>query len=142
MNLKQIDNDYFVSEQITVEDIDAIKATGINSIICNRPDGEVTEQPLQSDIEEKAVSLGMKYRFIPVASANAIPDEDVKIFKQAFTELPKPVLAYCRSGTRSTTIWSFANAEEMDADEILAKASAGGYDISPHLERINNGGKL
>jgi len=141
MSIKKIDSNYYVSEQITVDQLEQIKAEGIRSIICNRPDGEGSDQPTHAEIESKAKELGLEFRFIPI-DKGMIRDEQVNEFKQAFDELPRPILGYCRSGMRSTSLWSLANATKLTLPQIIEKASAAGYDITPLSKRILNGGKV
>jgi sulfide:quinone oxidoreductase len=51
------------------------------------------------------------------------------------------VLAYCRTGTRSATLWSLARAPGHAAADILAATKAAGYDMGGVVRRIANGGK-
>jgi len=141
MAIKQIDSKYYVSEQIQVTDLDDIKAQGIRSVICNRPDGEAEDQPTHVEIETKAKSLGLEFRYIPI-DRGMINEEQVQAFNSTFTELPHPVLGFCRSGMRSTSLWALANAQNMELDDIMTKASAAGYDMTPMSERIKNHGKV
>ncbi len=135
MSIMKINDDYFVSGQITADDLNDIKSNGINSIICNRPDGEVEDQPGYAVIEAKAKELGLEFRYIPVIKG-PIEDEQVAQYKSAFAELPHPVLGYCRSGMRSTSLWALANTSQLELQEIIDTAAAAGYDISALSERI------
>lgn len=126
-----------VSPQIEAEDLETIKAMGFRSIINNRPDDESGQQPANAIIEEKAQALGLGYRFVPVVSGN-FEDGDIAKFRDALDALEGPVLAFCRSGTRSTVMWALANAGHMPADEIIEAAGKAGFDLSglkPRLER-------
>lgn len=104
MDIRQIDNDYSVSGQITVEDLDQIKALGFKSIVCNRPDEEEPGQPHFSDIAAKAEELGLTIRHIPVGRMGLTPD-GVSEMVDALEDFQKPMLGYCRSGARSTAIY-------------------------------------
>lgn len=134
--MKQIDSNYFVSEQITVDDLQNINAQGIKSIICNRPDNEAEDQTNYSDIEEAANKLGMEICFIPV-DRNGINNDHIHFFNEAFKKMQHPILAYCRSGMRSTTIWALSNPDKQDPVEIINKANNAGYDISSFRDRIS-----
>jgi len=81
-------------------DIGALKAKGFRAIICNRPDHKDPGQP-------DFAAAGLEARHIPVRS-DAISPADVAAFGRAIDELPGPVLGYCRSGKRSTAMWSKA----------------------------------
>lgn len=105
MEVKQITPDFAVSAQIAQEDILALKATGFRAIICNRPDQEDMGQPDFRDIADAAREAGLEARHVPVVSGMITP-EDVASFEAALSDLPKPVLAYCRSGARAANLWS------------------------------------
>lgn len=129
-----------VSPQITPEDIQSIKDQGFRSIICNRPDGEGADQPSFDELSAIAKKLGLETRYIPIASGK-VSDEDAHIFDEALSELPGPTLAYCRSGTRSATLWSLAKAETLSVADIMAATKSAGYDMGGVVRRIVNGGK-
>ena len=107
MELKKITEKVIVSPQITAADMDDIKAAGIRAIICNRPDGEGADQPTFEELTQTAAKLGLDMRHIPV-SGGMVHDADVGKFSAQFAALPKPMLAFCRTGTRSATLWSLA----------------------------------
>ena len=140
MDLKQLTPRITVSPQITPADIAALKARGVRSIICNRPDGEGADQPTFDEIEAAAKEAGIEARYVPVR-AGMVTDADVDAFGAALEELPHPLHAYCRSGTRSVTLWSFHQARTRPMPEILAAAKAAGYDMNGVARRIANGGK-
>jgi len=118
-----------VSPQISVDDIDAIKAAGFKSIICNRPDGEVADQPTFREIEAKAKSLGIPCIYQPVVSGKVTSEEAIK-FAQNLDNLEGPVFAYCRSGTRCITLWAMLAVKTLSINEILARCKKAGYDLS------------
>lgn len=104
MEFRQITEDYFVSPQIAIEHVAQIKEAGFKSIIANRPDSEDGAVP-HDEIAAAAAEAGLEFRYIPVISGH-ITDENVADQKAALAELPKPVLAYCRSGTRCTNLYA------------------------------------
>ncbi len=93
-----------VSPQITPDDVVQAHSLGFQSIICNRPDGEEPGQPTFEDIEAAATKIGISARYIPISPAG-ISEADAAAFRAALDDLPTPILAYCRSGTRSATVW-------------------------------------
>jgi sulfide:quinone oxidoreductase len=107
MSITRITPDYSASPQIDAEDMAEIAALGFRSIICNRPDGEDAGQPPAADIRAAAERHGLAFAFVPVVSGQ-IDEGDVADFRAAVAELPAPVLAYCRSGTRSRNLWLLA----------------------------------
>ena len=140
MDLKKITDKVSVSPQITAKDMEAIKAAGFRAIICNRPDGEGADQPSFEEIETAARNAGIEARYVPVTSG-MVKDEDVSAFSAALKDLQRPVLAYCRTGTRSATLWSFHESKKRPMSEILAATKAAGYDMNGVARRIANGGK-
>ncbi|MAJ64854.1 MAG: TIGR01244 family phosphatase [Alphaproteobacteria bacterium] len=140
MELKKISGNLTVSPQISVSDIAALKAGGFRSIICNRPDGEGADQPTFDEIEAAAKAAGIETRYIPIKSG-MVRDEDAEDFGKALDELPAPTLAYCRSGTRSATLWSLSQARKLPIAHILAVTKGAGYDMNGVARRIANGGK-
>ncbi|MCA0930375.1 bifunctional protein tyrosine phosphatase family protein/NAD(P)/FAD-dependent oxidoreductase [Ruegeria profundi] len=140
MELRKISPKFTVSPQISVEDIPAIAAEGFQAIICNRPDGEGADQPSFEEIEAAAKAAGLQARYVPVQSG-MVRDEDVEAFGDALADLQRPLLAYCRTGTRSATLWSFHEAKKRPMSEILSATKAAGYDMNGVARRIANGGK-
>lgn len=141
MQAKAISNSLSVSEQVRSADIAAIAAAGFRSIICNRPDGEGADQPSFAEIAAAAKERGIEAAYLPVVSGK-VSDEDAQAFGRLIETLPKPVFAFCRTGTRSATLWSLSEgARGRPLAEILAAAKAAGYDMSCVVRRIANGGR-
>lgn len=103
----KLTDDIWVTGQIGAHDVAGLAAQGFKSIVCNRPDGEGADQPPFIDVERAAASAGLMARFVPV-EAGKVTASDVSAFAAACEELPKPILAYCRSGARSTALWRLA----------------------------------
>jgi len=140
MEIRKIGDDLSVSPQIAPGDVAAIRAAGFRAIICNRPDGEGADQPGFDEIEATAKAAGLEARYQPITSG-MVRDADAEAFGQALRELPGPVFAYCRTGTRSATLWSLSQARHRPVPEILAATRAAGYDMAGVARRIVNGGK-
>ena len=140
MDLRKITPQFTASPQISIEDIAVIAANGYRAILCNRPDGEAPDQPSFEEIEAAAKAVGLEARYVPIQSG-MVKDDDVHAFGVALQDLPKPVLAYCRTGTRSVTLWSFFEAPTRPMAEILSATATAGYDMKGVARRIANGGK-
>ncbi|SFR32343.1 bifunctional protein tyrosine phosphatase family protein/NAD(P)/FAD-dependent oxidoreductase [Litoreibacter janthinus] len=140
MDPKTLTASVSVCPQITPDDIQAVKDQGFRSIICNRPDGEGADQPSFDEIAAAAKKLGLEARYLPIVSGK-VSDEDALDFGNALNELPGPTLAYCRTGTRSATLWSLAKAKSLSVADIMAATKAAGYDMGGVVRRIVNGGK-
>lgn len=130
MNLRKLDDLAFVAGQISAADVAEAAAEGVALIVNNRPDGEEAGQPAAADIEAAARAAGIDYRFIPVIAG--ISGQQIGTMAEALKDAKGPVLAFCRSGTRSTFLWALARARLGDDPEELAdKAAAAGYDLAP-----------
>ncbi|WP_339861849.1 TIGR01244 family sulfur transferase [Thalassospira alkalitolerans] len=140
MEPRKISEALSVSPQIAIADVAEIKRLGFRSVICNRPDGEGADQPSFDEIKAEAEAAGLATRYIPIV-AGKVRDEDAADFGRALDELPKPVFGYCRTGTRSATLWSLSQASILDTSEILRATKSAGYDMAGVVRRIVNGGK-
>lgn len=140
MEIKTISNGFSVSPQIVADDVKEIAKRGFRSIVCNRPDGEGADQPTFEEISNAAKEARLEVRYQPIVSGK-VSDDDARDFGRLYDELPKPVFAYCRTGTRSTTLWSLSQAAHLDTSEILRATKAAGYDMGGVVRRIVNGGK-
>lgn len=128
MDLRKISDTFSVTSQITPGDVPAIAAAGFGTIMCNRPDGEEAWQTDSAEIEAAAREAGLAFSAVPIISGTLRPS-DVDDFRAAISELPGPVLAYCRSGTRCTMLWSVSQIGQMPDAQIVAAAADAGYDM-------------
>lgn len=131
MELKRINDDVSVAPQISPDDMPALKAAGFATVINNRPDGEAFDQPSSAVMKAAAEAAGLSYHYIPLGRDGVSP-QLVEQTTAALEGSDGPVLAFCRSGTRSTTLWALSQAGKMPAQEIVAQAAHAGYDMS-HL---------
>ena len=138
--MKAINSQISVAPQVKPEDMADFAQQGFRSVICNRPDGEGADQPSFEEIEAAAGKLGMEARYLPIV-AGKVGDTDAEEFGRLMESLPKPILAYCRTGTRSATLWSLSQAEKLPLSDILSKTKAAGYDMAGVVRRIANGGR-
>ena len=138
MDIRRITEDYAVSPQITLADIAEIKAAGFRSIMCNRPDGEDYGQPEFDAVAEAARAEGLEVRCVPIVSGMVTP-QAAQDFAAALEDMPKPMLAYCRSGTRCTMLWSIASYGRLSGDEIVSAARDAGYDMSGLVRQLDRG---
>src|ERR1700690_996502 len=129
MDIRKITDELSVAPQIRADEVSAISAAGFRAIICNRPDGETSDQPCCEDIEAAVKASGLAWRAQPVCSGGVSLD-DATAFAALMAELPKPVLAYCRTGTRCATLWCLSQAGQRPLPEILGCAQSAGYDMT------------
>lgn len=135
MDLRKIDDQITVAPQITVDDVAEIARQGFKTLVANRPDQEEPGQPAMAELEAAAREHGLKWVYMPVESGN-ITDQDVDQFAPMIQQADKPVLAFCRSGTRCTVLWALSSARDTSAEEIFTKARNAGYDIRGLAPRL------
>lgn len=135
MQLKQLNAEFLVSEQITAQDMTAIAAQGVKTIICNRPDGEGADQPNIIEIQQAAIQHGISVEYLPVTSGQ-VTDEQAKVFKTIYQNAEKPLLAFCRTGTRSITLWALSQGREQNLEQTLLTAKTLGYDLQGIVPRV------
>ena len=116
--------------QPEVDDIGELADRGYRSIIGNRPEDEAPDQPKWKDLKAAALARGMEAVHIPVV-ASRIGEADIRAFSEALERLPKPIAAFCRTGTRSTLLWALANEASLTAEERIKIAAKEGYDLDP-----------
>ena len=103
--LRQIADDVFVAPQLDAAAMAEVARLGFKSVVNNRPDFEHgPDQPASAQVEAAAIAAGLQYRHLPVAGGYQSPDE-VAAFRDLLAELPHPLLAFCRSGARSTRLY-------------------------------------
>ena len=131
MTFTPLTDSVFVSQQISVHDVRAAHELGVTLIINNRPEGEADDQVAGNVIEAAARAAGMNYVAIPVTHTG-FSQPQVDAMEQALDSALGSVLAYCRSGTRSTLLWALAESKSgADPDELTEIAAEAGYDVSP-----------
>lgn len=126
---RRVTDDFWVSPQISTDDVAAAKAQGFTVIVNNRPDGESADQPAGRDIEAAARAAGLDYLYAPVAGR---PTAEAVVGLAGAADGRK-TLAFCRSGTRSIVTWALGQASRRSREETVRLAAEAGYDISAML---------
>ena len=131
MIIRQLDEQTFVDGQIGPEDLAEVKALGVTMVINNRPDGEDAGQPTSAEIEEAARAAGLDYRHVPIA--RGMGPSDVEAMREAIHATGEgKMLAFCRSGNRSTLAWAIARNEDgTPRDELRRCAEGAGFSLDP-----------
>ena len=128
-DFRRVTDTLSVSPQITPDDVALAKAQGFTAIINNRPDGEAEGQPISAEIEAAARAIGLGYTHIPVRGGPT--PEQVEQNRAALEAAGGPVLAFCRTGTRSIVTWSVGEAQAgRDRGELVRLGADAGYDLS------------
>lgn len=129
---RKLTDSVFASPQITVEEIGQAAAQGFALVINNRPEGEDPTQASGDEIERAARDAGLDYVAIPVTHAGFSQPQVAAMAKALEGASGGKVLAYCRSGTRSTLLWALARASQGESfDALQPAAAAAGYDLTP-----------
>ncbi|MEM6649268.1 MAG: TIGR01244 family sulfur transferase [Pseudomonadota bacterium] len=126
---------YYVADQLSPIDIKQAKSEGFDMILCNRPDGEVEGQPTMAQMQAASLAENLKFETIPIGqdgiSAGALTEG------RALVATGDKILAYCRTGTRSTILHALISvAEGEDIDTVISNALEAGYDLAPFRARL------
>ncbi len=139
MDLKKINDALSVAAQIQLHEVSLVAQAGFKSVICNRPDGESPDQPSHQEIQAACAAHGMAFRFLPADTGKVLDGHGTE-FGELLRTLPGPVLAYCRTGTRSTTMWALSQANVLSPTDIIDRAAKAGFDMRGLIRRLLNGG--
>lgn len=130
--MKELPGHVFVSGQLMPAQIQALAEQGVKSVINNRPDQEAPLQPLSEEMEVAAKTASLDYFHIPM-SAGLTPDL-IEASIKTFESTPRPIVAFCASGRRSTVLWAFAHVDQLGIDAVMQAINDAGY----QLEQIRN----
>lgn len=126
--IRRVDDSFWVAPQIGVDDIASLPALGVRVIVNNRPDDEEPGQIPGAALEAAALAAGLIYVAAPVSGGPS--QAAVEAMSEALAQ--GPVLAFCRSGTRSMLVWSLSQLTSgaRSRDDVLALARNAGFDLS------------
>ena len=132
-DIRQVTDDFAVAPQLDPRDMADVAAQGFKLVINNRPDGEAPGQPTSLEMQKSVEAAGMAYRHIPVVGSPQ--PSQVEAVRVAVAEADGPVLAFCRSGTRSIVTWSLGETLSggHSRGELVSLGRAAGYDLAPVL---------
>ena len=134
-DFRRVTDQLSVAPQIGLDDLATAAGQGFKLVINNRPDGEEPGQPTGAEVEAAARAAGLDYVHIPVRGGPT-PDQ-VEANYRAVEAAEGPVLAFCRSGTRSIVTWSLGQfqADERSREELIELGAQAGYDLSGAFPR-------
>lgn len=136
MDIRTLTPELSVAPQISPDDVAQLAAAGFRSIVCNRPDNEEEGQIAFADIARVANAHGLQAAHLPVISGQ-VQDDQAMQMAGALAELPTPVLAFCRTGTRSTMLWALSQAGRQPTEHILTTAKTANYDLEAMRNRLD-----
>lgn len=108
--IREIGKDLWTAPQLQEGDFAQIAARGFRTVINMRPDGEEPGQPQEKDLQRAAAAAGLRYEFLPVVGGQ-FTEQNIVDFARDVKELPKPILTFCRTGTRCTNLWHLVQAQ-------------------------------
>ena len=120
VRIQQLTPAFAVAGQLEAADFAALAAQGFKSIIANRPDGEGWGQPSASDCEQLATAAGLKFVHLPLRMPDVLEPETATATREAIAALPAPILAFCKSGTRSAIAWAAAAVATEPVETVIA----------------------
>lgn len=126
LQIKPVSSQFSVSPQIVVDDLSVIAKLGYKSVINNRPDGEEYDQATNDKLKEKCFELGIEYKYLPVISGE-ITAQNFQDMNKNISVMTKPILAFCRSGTRSCLLWLGSDQDSTTLAARNKKAGDQGY---------------
>lgn len=135
MPIRRLTAHVSVSPQVRPGDLAGLACAGFRGVVNNRPDGEADDQPSDADLAAAAACEGLAYRHVPVVSGQ-YDARAIDAMARALAELPGPVLAFCRTGTRSTALWALQAARRTEANRLVAIAAEAGYDLAALAPRL------
>lgn len=128
MKIVKLTDSLGVCAQITPDDVPGIAAAGYKVLINNRPDGEESAQPSGAAIADAARAAGLEYHYMPV-TAQSFPGPDFDAMTDLLDDPTRPVLAYCRSGTRCANLW-VASRDAVDREQAIFEAKRLGFELA------------
>jgi sulfide:quinone oxidoreductase len=134
--IAQLEPDVFVAWQLIESDFADLAARGFRSMVNNRPDGETPDQLPNAQAEAAAQRHGLHFRFQPVDGVTVTDEDVVDAFARSMAELPRPILFYCRTGTRCAMIWTQVSVGRLGVDKVLETTARAGYDLEDLRENL------
>ena len=107
MPIRKLTDSLYIAPQLTEADVQEAVRLGIQTVICNRPDGEEENQPAFTEVQNWFKEAGInQFSHQPVV-APQINAADVAAFQNLLQQSPTPILAFCRTGTRCSLLWGY-----------------------------------
>ncbi|MDC0379748.1 TIGR01244 family sulfur transferase [Litorivicinus sp.] len=135
MIIRELTPELAVADQLTLDDLEAVKEAGFKAVVCNRPDEEGEPHAEADAMAQKANALGLEFRYLPVNGAN-ITETDVTQHAAILAELPTPTLTYCRSGARCAKLWALSEAGKQDVNTLVETVDRAGLSVVDIAHRL------
>lgn len=129
LEIVNITPEFAIGPQPSAEDFEAIRAAGFASVLNARPDDEDGSYLLSQDAEPLARANGLAYAHSPTENHAIFEPDIIDRFEQALAELPKPIFAHCKSGTRAAILWALVAARHRDVEDVIGTLRAAGQEL-------------
>ncbi|MGO3058102.1 MAG: TIGR01244 family sulfur transferase [Halomonas sp.] len=139
LQTKLLEQGVEITSALTIDELDEVKALGFNAVICNRVPGESDDFPEEASYRHKANQLGLAWVHIPVKPGE-YSQEDIQAFADSLAHLPRPILAFCRTGKRATHLWAYARrlSDQCELTTLFAAAKEAGVDLEEHRQALES----
>ncbi len=128
VTIHYITPDFAVAPQLEAEDFGALARRRFRTIIDNRPDDEPGVSVASGEARALAGRLGLVFRYLPVSCCDVLERKVIACSAEALAGLPRPILAYCKSGTRSAMLWALASVRWSPLDVVMRQLRAAGFE--------------
>ncbi len=129
LEITPLTSEFAIAPQIALDDIKTIRDRGFRAILNARPDDETGEYMRSAEAARAARDLGLEYAHAPARNHAMFDPDTIDRFENALVELPKPVLAHCKSGTRAAILWALVAARHRNVNDVIATLNNAGQDL-------------
>jgi sulfide:quinone oxidoreductase len=129
LEIVKVTPDFAIGPQISTEDLEPLRAAGFASVLNARPDGEAGTYLVSQDAERLARANGLAYAYCPSDNHAIFEPDIIDRFEQALVELPKPIFAHCKTGTRAAILWALAQSRHHNVENVITTLRAAGQEL-------------
>jgi len=134
-NKRQLEDNLTTCGQLNVEQIKALAAAGVKTLIFNRPDAEEAGQPSTAELQQQAEALNIQWIHQPVVSGQVTDEQGIE-FGKLYAAAAKPVVAFCRSGARCGCLWALSQKQEQSGEVLVNRMKQAGFDMPDFFKRL------
>ena len=129
LEIVRLTPEFAIGPQITPVDFEQLRAEGYAAVLNARPDDELGDYLLAQDAEQHAKAHGLAYHHSPTQNHDIFEQEAIDRFESALAELPRPIFAHCKSGTRAAILWALVAARHRPVEAVIATLRDAGQDL-------------
>lgn len=129
LEIVNVTPEFAIGPQLSIEDFESLRVAGFASVLNARPDDEIGPYLVSRDAERLARANGLAYAFCPSESHAIFEPDIIDRFERALVELPKPIFAHCKTGTRAAMLWALVESRHCDVENVIATLRAAGQEF-------------